>query len=147
MTLPEMNIFLLVGGVLSLIASALHLGVIVGGPDWLRFFGAGEQMAQMAENGSWYPGVVTGLIAVVLMVLGTYALVGATGGTQALFLPLVKWVLLVTTAVYLLRGLAVIPIYFMVPEQMNAFVVWSSLIVLGYGIVHAIGLLQVWRLL
>jgi len=141
-----MNIYLLIGGLLSLLASALHIGVIVGGPDWLRFFGAGERMAQMAENGSWYPGLVTGFIAVALMVLGTYAIVGAaSGGTHALPLPFVKWVLLTITAVYLLRGLALLPMYFVMPDQVNAFAVWSSLIVLALGIFHAVGLSQVWR--
>ena len=147
-----MSIYLLIGGSLSLLASALHVGVIIGGPDWLRFFGAGEPMARMAEGGSWYPGLVTGFIAVALMVIGTYGLVaasagsmGSEGGGQALRLPFVKWVVLAITAVYLLRGLALLPMYFVVPEQVNAFVVWSSGIVLALGILHAVGLSQVWR--
>ena len=142
-----MNIYLLIGGALSLVASALHIGVIVGGADWLRFFGAGERMAVMAENGSWYPGLVTGFIAVALMVMGAYALVASTGGAgsaQALPLPFVKWVVLAITSVYLLRGLALAPMYFVMPEQVNSFAVWSSLIVLALGIFHAVGLVQVW---
>ncbi len=150
-----MNIYLLIGGVLSLVASALHIGVIIGGPDWLRFFGAGEPMARMAENGSWYPGLVTGFIAVALMVIGTYALVAATGGsaggsplgTQALPLPFVKWVVLAITGVYLLRGLVLVPMYFFVPEQVNSFALWSSGIVLTLGIFHGVGLSQVWKFL
>ncbi len=155
-----MNIYLLVGGSLSLVASALHIGVIVGGPDWLRFFGAGERMAQMAEGGSWYPGLVTGFIAVARMVMGAYALVasgvasgaastGAAGSAQALPLPLpfVKWIVLAITSVFLLRGLALAPMYFVMPDQVNAFAVWSSLIVLALGIFHAVGLAQVWRYL
>jgi len=106
-------------------------------------------MAVMAANGSWYPGLVTGFIAVALMVIGTYALVAATGGagggTQALQLPFVKWVLLAITGVYLLRGLALVPMYLVMPEQVNAFAVWSSLIVLAFGIFHAVGLSQVWN--
>ncbi len=144
-----MNIFLLTGGMLSLLAGALHMGIIVGGPDWLRFFGAGERMAQMAEGGSWYPGLVTGFIAVALMVMGTYALVGATSGpnnmSQALPLPFIKWVLLAIAGVYLLRGLAVLPMYFAIPDQVNSFVIWSSLAVLVLGILHGVGLAQVWR--
>ncbi|MBL4853644.1 MAG: hypothetical protein JKY25_05330 [Robiginitomaculum sp.] len=147
-----MNIYLLIGGSLSLVASALHIGVIVGGPDWLRFFGAGERMAVMAENGSWYPGLVTGFIAVALMVMGAYALAASTGGAGSahalplpLPLPFVKWIVLAITAVYLLRGLALAPMYFVMPEQVNAFAVWSSLIVLALGIFHAVGLSQVWK--
>jgi len=143
-----MNIYLFTGGLLSFVASALHIGVIIGGPDWLRYFGAGERMAVMAENGSWYPGLVTGFIAVALMVLGTYALVGAcsggAGGMQPLTLPFVKWVLLAITVVFLVRGSALLPMYFIMPAQVGAFAVWSSLIVLILGIIHAVGLYQVW---
>jgi len=143
-----MNIYLLIGGSLSLLASALHIGVIIGGPDWLRFFGAGEPMARMAEGGSWYPGLVTGFIAVALMVMGAYALAASTGGAgsvQALPLPFVKWVVLAITSVFLLRGLALVPMYFVMPGQVNSFVLWSSGIVLALGILHAVGLSQVWR--
>ena len=44
------NPFLIAGGVLSALASLLHIAVIAGGPAWYRFFGAGEGMARMAER-------------------------------------------------------------------------------------------------
>ncbi|KKK66980.1 hypothetical protein LCGC14_2958640, partial [marine sediment metagenome] len=47
-----MNICLIVAGTLSAIAAILHLGCIYFGAPWYRFFGAGEQMAQLAEQGS-----------------------------------------------------------------------------------------------
>lgn len=34
--------WLIAGGLLSAAAALLHIAVIVGGPDWYRFFGAGE---------------------------------------------------------------------------------------------------------
>jgi len=40
-----------IAGCLSLLASLAHLAIIVGGPSWYRFFGAGEQLATMAEQG------------------------------------------------------------------------------------------------
>jgi len=43
--------WLVVGGWLSVAASLLHIGCIIGGPDWYRFFGAGEEMAQAAARG------------------------------------------------------------------------------------------------
>ena len=46
-----MNRWLLLAGTMSGAASLLHLGVILGGPAWYRFFGAGEGMAHMAERG------------------------------------------------------------------------------------------------
>ena len=36
----------------SAIAALAHLGCIIFGGDWYRFFGAGEQMARMAEAGN-----------------------------------------------------------------------------------------------
>lgn len=39
------------GGSLTLLAAVLHVFIIVGGADWYRFFGAGEAMAQMSEQG------------------------------------------------------------------------------------------------
>ncbi len=44
----------------------LHLEIIIGGPDWYRFFGAGEGMAQMAEKGIAYSDIAATSIATVL---------------------------------------------------------------------------------
>jgi len=41
--------------------------------------------------------------------------------------------------------LALVPMYFVMPGQVNSFVLWSSGIVLALGILHAVGLSQVWR--
>ncbi len=146
--LPPMNPFLLAGGLLSLVAGGLHLAIIIGGPDWLRFFGAGERLAVMAENGANYPGLVTGVIAVALIIMGTYALAAAASmnGTP-LPLPFVKWILLAITSVFLLRGLALVPMFFMAPQMVNGFMIWSSLIVLALGLLHAKGLVQAWSAL
>ena len=43
--------FLILAGSLSGLAALLHVAAIVGGPDWYRFFGAGEGMAGAAERG------------------------------------------------------------------------------------------------
>ncbi len=147
MNLPPLNIYLLIGGLLSFIAAGLHLACIVGGADWLRFFGAGERMARMAENGHWYPGVVTIFIGGVLMVWGVYALVGAGAGNSAgapLVLPFLKWILVAITAVYLLRGALPFVAGIFKPEIMVPFTIWSSLICLVYGLFHLVGLWQVW---
>ncbi len=59
------NKFLIIGSIGSAIAALAHLGCIIFGGDWYRFFGAGEQMAKMAEDGHWYPTVVTSIIVLV----------------------------------------------------------------------------------
>lgn len=140
---PNMpNWFLVVGGVLSAIASLLHIGCIYFGAPWYRFFGAGEEMAIMAEAGSSTPGVITAVIATVLGIWSLYALSGA-GAVRRL--PLLRTTLCIITGIYLLRGIVVFPIILIYPLQANAFAWWSSAICLGFGIVHLVGIHLRWR--
>jgi len=90
------NYFLLAAATLSALASALHLGCIVFGATWYRFFGAGERMARLAIAGSWYPAVVTSAIATVLAVWELYALSGAGVIPR---LPLTRTALCIITAI------------------------------------------------
>ncbi len=138
----NINKFLVLGGGLSILAALLHIGVIIGGPEWYRFFGAGEELASMAEQGSWYPAVLTFGIAVVLFIWGLYAFAGA--GLLRRRPPFLKASLVIISAIYLLRGLALAPAYLVKPELVDAFLIWSSLICLGYGVAYAIGTTQVW---
>ena len=135
------NPFLIVGGVLSATASLLHLAVIAGGPSWYRFFGAGEGMARMAERGSLTPTLVTIGIATVLAVWAAYAFSGA--GLIAR-LPLMRTALVLISAVYLLRGLVVLPAFVLNPGGVMPFMIWSSLIVLVYGVCYAVGTWIAW---
>jgi hypothetical protein len=97
-------------------------------------------MARMAEQGHWWPALVTLAIAVVLLVWAAYA-AGASGYAPALRgLPGLIPVLWLVTAVYLLRGLAVLPLWWVRPEAVNAFAWWSSLVCAGFGLVHLAGL-------
>lgn len=132
---------LIVGGWLSVAASLLHIAVIVGGPDWYRFFGAGEQMAQMAERGDAYPAIVTTLIALILAIWAAYAFSGA-GLIRRL--PLLRTGLVTISAIYLLRGLILVPILFLSDMPATPFTVWSSLIVLTYGVAYAAGTWLSW---
>ena len=135
------NRFLIVGAALSAVAALLHLGCIVFGAPWYRFLGAGEQMAQMDLAGHWYPTVATLVITTILMVWSLYALSGA-GVIRRL--PLTRLVLCAITGVYLLRGLAFTPLMAYFPGNSMAFWLWSSAICLAFGVVHLIGLRQVW---
>ena len=100
------NPWLVAGGVLSGAAAILHLAVIAGGPDWYRFFGAGEGMARMAERGMLQPTLITLGIAAILAVWAAYAFAGA-GLIRRL--PLMRTALVAISAVYLLRGLILAP--------------------------------------
>lgn len=138
----QLNLALLMAAALSAIAALLHVGIIVGGAPWYRFFGAGESMARADAAGRRYPAVVTAMIALVLATWSAYALAGA--GVIAP-LPLLKPALVVITAVYLLRGFAVLPLLLFARPKATPFLVWSSLICIGFGAVHLAGLAQVWH--
>lgn len=139
--LAPYNSWLIAAAALSAVAALLHVAIVFGGAPWYRFFGAGESMASAAEAGRAYPAIVTLGIAVVLALWAAYALSGA--GLLAA-LPFLKWCLAAITAVYLLRGLAVFPLVLFAREQTTPFLVWSSVICIGYGAVHLVGILQVW---
>jgi hypothetical protein len=116
----DYNIPLLVGAGLSAIAALLHICIIFSGPAWYRFFGAGERMAAGAAAGHLYPALVTLLIACMLGVWAAYALSGA-GVLQPL------------------------PLLALALRRLTAFWVWSSAICLVYGVVHLVGVVQVWE--
>lgn len=136
------NPYLLIGGILSCIAALLHIAIIVGGAKWYRFFGAGEKLASMDEAGSLIPALITFGIALVLAVWGLYAFAGA-GLIRPL--PFMKAALVTISAVYLLRGLAIVPAYlFSLPVKIDAFLLWSSVICTGYGLFYAAGTRHYW---
>src|SRR3712207_4313936 len=132
--------WLLRGALLTGAASLLHVAVIFGGPDWYRFFGAGERMAQMAERGSPWPALVTLAITAILLAWAAYAFAGA-GLVRRL--PLMRTALVAISAVYLARGL-MLPLGLAFGAEPDAFGWWSSLIVLAYGVVYALGTWQAW---
>jgi len=134
---------LAVGGGLSLAAAALHLACIAGGPAWYRYFGAGEGIARLAERGDWRPAAITAAIAAMLVLAAAYAFSGA--GLIAR-LPFLRTGLVFISAVYLLRGLIVLRPSALGRDDLSpGFLLWSSLIVLAFGIVHAVGTARVWK--
>lgn len=135
------NPFLIAGAALSAIAALLHLGCIVFGPSWYRFVGAGEEFAQMVAAGHWYPAALTSAIAAILLVWSLYALSGA-GLIRRL--PFTRFVLCAVTGVYLLRAVAFVPLMAYFPGNSMPFWLTSSAICLLFGVVHLIGLRQVW---
>jgi len=138
----SLNIYLLVAAGLNFFAALLHLLIIYYGAPWYRFFGAGEKMAAMAEQGSMRPTFITLTIAIGLTGFGLYALAGSG---LSLSLPFVKETLVLITAVFLLRSLAIIPALRPAKQLPSpAFWTWSSITVLFYGVFHLIGLIQGW---
>lgn len=137
----ERNNYLIAGAALSGFAALLHIGCIVFGAPWYRFMGAGERVAQMDLAGHWLPTAMSLAIASVLSVWALYALSGA-GVIRKL--PYVRLALCVITAVYFLRGLAFPPLILVFPGNSTAFWLASSAICVLFGVVHLLGLKQVW---
>ncbi|GAA0855228.1 hypothetical protein [Aliiglaciecola litoralis] len=142
----EKNNHLIIAGYLSFLASLLHISCIFGGPDWYRFFGAGERMAQLAAAGDAYPTIATLVIAAILAVWGLYALSGAG---VILKLPLLKTGLVLITAIYLVRGVAGLIVPFVTSDPIvhqNSITFWivSSLICSIFGIYYMLGTRKLW---
>lgn len=140
--------YLLFAGAMSFLASLTHLAIIAGGASWYRFFGAGERMATMAEQGLWQPALTTLCVASVLAVWGAYAWSGAGVLPK---LPLLKLALILITLVYCLRGLLGLIAPFVtdhpqIAQNSVTFWVCSSIICLLIGLVHLMGVLQNWSL-
>ncbi|MBY6063310.1 hypothetical protein [Pseudidiomarina sediminum] len=138
------NSLLLVAATSALLAAFAHLVCIVWGPDGYRFFGAGEQMARLAEQGHWYPVTITLVIAGVLTVFALYALSGA-GIIRRL--PLLRFALLGISLVFLARALGFVAIMPMFPENSLTFWLVSSGICFIIGASFAYGTYQSWRAL
>lgn len=141
MNRPTPNRLLIFGAMLSAMAAILHLGCIVFGAAWYRFLGAGEAMARMAEAEHWQPALVTLLISAVLLLWSAYALSGA-GVLRRL--PLLRTALCLITGIYLLRGLGFVFLMPHFPDNSVSFWIASSAICLTFGVIHMIGLRQVW---
>jgi putative oxidoreductase len=124
-------------------AALLHLAIIVGGPRWYRFFGAGEQMARLASRGSPYPAVLTLGIA---GILGVSALYGLSGAGVVPRLPLLRPILWCIAGVFLVRGVAGVPVVLLASgpyaQELRArmpFMVCTSVVCLALGLTYAIG--------
>lgn len=118
------------------VAALLHVGCIVFGAPWYRFFGAGERMARMADAGNPRAAFVTTGIVLVLLAWAAYALSGA-GALPPL--PLLRTVLFAIAGVLLLRGVGGIAIALSGRLPRPAFWWWSSLICLALGALHGVG--------
>ena len=136
------NIFLVFGAALSAIAAALHFACIFWGAPGFRFLGAGEPIARMAEAGHWYPNFIAFVIGAMLSVWAVYALSGAG---LLMPLPFVQLVLSAITGIYLLRALAFPLLKPAFPGNSDMFWLVTSGICLVIGLIHLVGLSQVWN--
>ena len=96
----------------------------------------------MAEAGHWYPNFIAFVIGVMLSVWAVYALSGAGLLMQ---LPFVRLVLSAITGIYLLRALAFPLLKPAFPGNSDMFWLVTSGICLVIGLIHLVGLRQVWN--
>ncbi len=141
MSQSPLNYWLIFGGILTAIAALMHIAIIIGGPDWYRFFGAGEGMARAAAQGRMMPTLITLGIATMLVIWAAYAFSGAG---LIVRLPLLRTALVLISGIFMLRALAVVPLLLTPTEQSTTFWLWSSAIVLIYGLTYAIGTWRAW---
>ena len=136
------NLFLLAGAASSATAAVLHVGCIIFGGSWYRFFGAGERMVRLSASGSMVPAIITAGIAVVLALWSVYAC-SAAGVIPRL--PFMRIVLCGIASIYLLRGVAGLTLAVTAPgDRSVAFWLWSSMICLCIGALYLVGTQQVW---
>lgn len=140
--IPSKNTFLISAALLCALAAMAHLGCIVFGADWYRFFGAGEQMARMAEQGLWYPTVVTSVLVMVLLTWSMYAL---SASDVIRRLPLIRLVLCLISAIFIFRGVGFVALMPMFPENSLTFWYVSSAICLIIGLCFVVGTHQEWN--
>lgn len=136
-----MNILLVLAGVLNAIAAAIHIGCIIFGASWYRFFGAGEQMVTLSERGSLKPTIITSTIIFILLIWALYAF-SAAGLIDTL--PFTRLVLIVIIAIYLIRGIIGFLFINNPIGRSPKFWLWSSIVCLLFGMIHLIGLEQQW---
>jgi hypothetical protein len=147
--LQTSNRWLVYGGALTAAAALLHVGIILGGPEWYRFFGAGEQMARLAARGAIYPTIVTASIAAIL---GVWALYAFSGAGVIRRLPLLRLALTLIAAVFLARGILGVPLVMLVDDPYTnelkakmTFMVVTSVICVVLGLCYAVGAARLWR--
>ncbi|HEV2860538.1 MAG TPA: hypothetical protein VGX48_06010 [Pyrinomonadaceae bacterium] len=137
------------GALLTGAAALLHLAIIFGGPEWYRFFGAGERMARLAARGSAYPTAVTAGIALILTV---WALYGLSGAGVIRRLPLLRAALVLIAGVYFVRGTLGVPAVLLVDDPYAdelkgrlTFMLVSSLVCIFLGFCYAVGAARIWH--
>jgi hypothetical protein len=146
------NRYLVIGGICSIVVAILHVAIIIGGADWYRFFGAGEEMALMSESGSPFPVLITSVIVIVFIIWGVYAFSGA-GIIRTI--PLLRLALIVISSIYLIRGLGgiflvifskYVSISVLVLEYNDSelFMLISSIICTVFGMFYSVGTVKSW---
>ena len=93
-------------GIVSSLVAALHVFIIFRGGPAYRYFGAGERMARLAEQGSIRPALVTAVLVLIFAAWAAYAFSGAGMLPRA---PFLRTGLILIGLVYVIRGVLLGP--------------------------------------
>lgn len=135
------GIWLRLAGVGSIAAASLHLACMLGGPDWYRWMGAGDEIAHAVERGQLRPYLLTIGIAAILFGWAWFAFAAARLLPRP---PLLRTGLIAIILVLLLRAAALFVPGLWAPETGATFKIISSLIVLALGLSFLIGTVRAW---
>ena len=127
----------------SMAAAVLHVAIIPFGASGLRYFGADKRLVEMAERGDYL--VPTVASVGIFAVLSTFALYAWSGAGRMRRLPGLRFVLLVITSIYLLRGVIVVPqvpISLLDPDGVPRREVAFSAVSLLIGLLHLRGITE-----
>ncbi|MGA2262738.1 MAG: hypothetical protein ABSH28_15055 [Acidobacteriota bacterium] len=139
-TLTEKNTLLLVGGYFSLAFAVFQVSAVFWPPNAIKYLGG---PAELSQTRPVIYALLCIVVAAIVAVLGLYALSGAG---RIVRLPLLRTVITVMTAIYVLRGLLLIPqmpVVIANPGLMR-FALFSG-ISLCVGFVHLGGLIKLFR--
>jgi hypothetical protein len=135
---------LVFAGWLSAAIAVLHLVIIFLGAPAYRYFGAGEDMARQAEDGSFLPAALTLCIAAVFTVFALYAFAGAGLFRRP---PLLRTGLVVIATIYTVRGLSLLPelgVYMAGSDTMQLRTLVFSFVSLMIGLFYLVGTVLLW---
>jgi hypothetical protein len=136
--------WLLAGAAASFALVVLHVGVIAVGAPAYAFFLAGDRMVDLAREHSLVPTLVTGAVAFVFAVFGSYALAGA----GLLELPATRVLVAAIGCIYTLRGLLIVPEAIMVQFlDRPARALFFAAVSLAIGVIHLVGVARRWKAL
>jgi hypothetical protein len=141
MAWPVRSGWLVAAATASFALVVLHLGIILVGAPAYEYFVAGDTLVRLAEQGSFVPTLVTGLIAGAFLLFGLYALAAA----GFFDLPAHGVLTIAIGCLYVLRGSLIVPEALLVqymgrPPRTLVFAAVS----LAIGLVYLIGMGRRW---
>ena len=134
---------LILGGLANLGIALFHLVIVIIGAPGYRYFGV-PKLAELQEQGSVVPAVLTLSLTILFALFATYAFAGA-GVLRRL--PFLRTILVFISAIYVLRGLAVVRhiIFLAAGEPEYLMAVGFSGAALAIGIAYVAGTVPLFK--